>query len=589
MFDQVSLKPADTPPAGSVPAQPSAFAAFVAAMNSSARAMAGRPLGGASPAAAWLAWTDWALGWAQSPGSHFAAATAAWRQIARLGVVAATGAPAAQPGKSDRRFRDPAWGQPPFLLCAQAFLLAEEWVEETVNSTPGVGGHDRALVAFLARQMLDMVSPSNAPALNPEVIAATWASGGRNFVDGFARLRHDLRFLWDRRTARAKAGFLVGRDLATTPGDVVFRNELIELIQYRPRTEQVRPEPIVITPAWIMKYYILDLSPQNSLIGYLVDQGFTVFCISWRNPDRRHADISFDAYRAHGLSAALDVALDITGAARAHLAGYCLGGTLAAITAAAMARDHDDRLQSLTMLAAQIDFSEAGELSLFIDDQQLATLDAVMQTDGVLDGAQMADAFAMLGARDLIWSKAVRAYLLGQPVETNDLMAWNADSTRMPARMHSEYLHGLFHDNAFANGRWRVDGQPIQPYDITLPVFAVGTETDHVAPWRSAFKIHRLKDAEVTFVLTNGGHNAGIVSQPGHPGRRFKIGVRPRGGPPAEPAHWLAAAEPRDGSWWPAWAAWLGRESGDLVDPPPSGADLHPILGPAPGTYVLEP
>jgi polyhydroxyalkanoate synthase len=554
-----------------------------------ARAWTATALGGASPLAAYLAWSDWALSFAAAPAAQAAAAVDALVDAGKLAQTVLTGAPAIAPEPSDRRFSDPAWSQPPFNLYAQAFLMAQHWVDKTIQATPGVDAHHRALTAFLARQIMDMASPANAPALNPEVIARTLETRGANLADGIARLTADLARWGERRTGLRDSGLEIGRDLAATPGAVVARTDLMELIQFQPRTEKVHATPVLITPAWIMKYYILDLSAHNSMIGWLVDQGFTVFCISWRNPDASFAETGFDAYRTQGLLTALDAVSAITGAPSAHIVGYCLGGTLAAITAAAMARDGDARLASLTLLAAQIDFSEAGELSLFIDDQQLATLDAVMAMNGVLDGAQMADAFALLGARDLIWSKAVRAYLLGEAPKTTDLMAWNSDATRMPARMHSEYLHGLFQHNAFANGRWRVGGQPVQPADIEAPVFAVGTETDHVAPWRSVFKVHRLKDAPVTFVLTAGGHNAGIVSEPGHRNRHYQIGVRAAGAAALDPDAWLACAKSVDGSWWPAWADWLARHSGALKSPPPLGAADYPVLALAPGAYVLEP
>jgi polyhydroxyalkanoate synthase len=553
------------------------------------RAWTATAWGGASPLAAYLAWSDWALSFSAAPAAQAAAAFDALNDASKLARTVVTGAPAIAPEPTDRRFCDPAWSQLPFSLYAQAFLMAEHWVDKIIQATPGVDAHHRALTAFLARQFMDMASPANAPALNPEVIARTIATRGANLADGMARFTADLARWGDRRIGLRDSGLQIGRDLAATPGAVIARTDLMELIQYRPRTATAHATPVLIAPAWIMKYYILDLSAHNSLIGWLVDQGFTVFCISWRNPDASFAETGFDAYRTQGLLAALDAVTTITSAQSAHIVGYCLGGTLAAIAAAAMARDGDARLASLTLLAAQIDFTEAGELSLFIDDQQLATLDTVMAMNGVLDGAQMADAFALLGARDLIWSKAVRAYLLGEAPKTTDLIAWNSDTTRMPARMHSEYLHGLFQHNAFANGHWRVDGQPVQPADIQAPVFAVGTQTDHVAPWRSVFKIHRLKDAEIAFVLTAGGHNAGIISEPGHRNRHFQIGVRAAGAPAVEPDAWLAAAAQVEGSWWPAWADWLARHSAPPKSPPPLGAAHYPPLEPAPGAYVLEP
>jgi polyhydroxyalkanoate synthase len=326
------------------------------------------------------------------------------------------------------------------------------------------------------------------------------------------------------------------------------------------------------------------------MIRWLVDQGFTVFCISWRNPGPDLRDTTFDDYRVLGLQAALAVALAMTGAERLHLAGYCLGGTLSAIAAAAMARDGDDRIASLTLLAAQTDFSEAGGLSLFIDEQQLPPLEAMMAETGYLDGGQMAGAFALLADRDLIWSRAVRTYLLGESPANSDLMAWNRDTTRMPARMHAEYLRQMFLENRLATGHCLVDGRPVSVGDIHRPIFAVGTETDHVAPWRSVFKIHLLDDADVTFVLTAGGHNAGIVSEPGHPRRHYQIAERTAGAPYVDPEAWQASVPRREGSWWPEWAEWLAARSSAAIPAGTLGdaAPGPPPLSAAPGFYVLE-
>ncbi len=368
----------------------------------------------------------------------------------------------------------------------------------------------------------------------------------------------------------------------------MFRNELIELIQYAPTTPEVRREPMLIIPAWIMKYYILDLSPGNSLMRYLVAQGHTVFAISWRNPGSEFRDATLDDYRAKGLMAALDAVSDICGDVKTHACGYCLGGTLLAIAAAAMARDGDNRLASLTLFCAQTDFAEAGELQLFITEDQLAFLDDVLRAQGYLDGRQMAGAFRLLRSNDLVWSRLIKTYLLGDRDEPNDLMAWNADGTRMPARMHSEYLHRLFLDNELALGRFQVGGKPIAISDVRAPVFVVGTQSDHIAPWRSVYKIHLLNDSDLTFVLTSGGHNVGVVSEPGRANRHFFIGHRASGALYLGPDDWLAQAERREGSWWPAWAEWLDAQSGARAAPPKMGSQRYPAIDDAPGLYVLE-
>lgn len=531
-----------------------------------------------------LAYLDWALQLANSPGRRLQLAQRAGRQWARLLSPAHWTAPV--PG--DRRFSDPAWLHPPFNVLSQAFLLAEEWWREATFGPPGVAKSHGDVVAFAARQILDVFSPSNFVATNPEVLAAAVNGFGSNFVKGMQNYLADLRQIAAGRPVDDAGGFVVGKDVAVTPGKVVLRNELIELIQYEPATEQVRPEPILIVPAWIMKYYILDLSPGNSLIRYLVSQGFTVFCISWRNPTASMRNVGFDNYRRLGVMAAIDAIGAICGKVKVHACGYCLGGTLLSIAAAAMGRDGDERLATMSLLAAQTDFHEAGELQLFTDESQLALLDDVMWRQGYLDSSQMAGAFQMLRSNDLIWSRVIKTYLLGERRPPNDLMSWNADATRMPYRMHSEYLHRMFLHNDLAEGRFRVEGRPIAISAIRPPIFAVGTEADHVAPWRSVYKIHLLTEGDITFVLTSGGHNAGIVSEPGHPHRHYRIEHRPAHGGFAAPEDWVDKATRRDGSWWVEWVTWLNARSGEPVAPPPMAAPGkgYPALADAPGSYV---
>lgn len=541
--------------------------------------------GGQSPSTVSLAFKDWAAHATNAPFETMVLGRTALEQWLRFARTAMGREKPIAPQPDDHRFADPAWQQHPYDLLVQAVLLGEEWWDSVARSPGGVSRPNERIVAFTVRQWLDMLSPSNVPWLNPEVIEATRATGGRNFLDGLTNFLHDLTAA---QTGVADSGFTVGGNIAVTPGKVVFRNELIELIQYAPTTAKVGPEPVLIVSAWIMKYYILDLSPNNSLVRWLVAQGHTVFMISWRNPGADMRDTSLDDYRAKGVMAAIDAVQAICGKAKIHASGYCLGGTLLSIAAATMARDNDDRLASLSLFAAQTDFTEAGELQLFITEDQLNFLNDIMQTQGYLDSWQMGGAFQMLQSNDLVWSRAVRTYLLGEHEAPFDLMAWNADGTRMPARMHIEYLRSLFLDNDLAEGRFQVAGRPLALDDIKLPMFIVGTERDHIAPWHSVYKLHLLNCGELTFVLTSGGHNAGIVSEPGHPHRHFRIRVRDAGGHTLGPDEWQRDAAPQDGSWWPEWSAWLDRRSGPRVDPPPMGAPGFMPLCNAPGTYVLE-
>ena len=589
--------------AGTPPPDPSflrdsyAATAFAETLDRSLNAAIARYTGGLSPMAQVAAYWDWASHLAFSPGKQLRLSEKAAKKSLRLVNYAMRRAfkldgtePCIEPLPQDHRFDDPAWRLPPFDVIYQSFLLAQQW---WFNATTGVRGvtrqHER-VVAFGARQWLDMVSPANYPPTNPEVLARTLRSGGANLVRGVGNFIED----WDRGIGGKRPvgveNFVVGRNVAVTPGKVVFRNRLIELIQYAPATAAVRPEPVLIVPAWIEKYYILDLSPANSLVKYLTGEGYTVFMISWRNPGPEDRDTTFDDYRKLGAMAALDAVTTIVPGQRVHACGYCIGGTLLAITAATMARDGDDRLATMTYLAAQTDFTEAGELMLFIDESQLSFLEDVMWEQGFLDSRQMAGAFQLLRSSDLVWSRVMREYLMGERAPMTDLMAWNADPTRMPFRMHAEYLRKLFLQNDLAEGRFTVEGRPIALKDMNRPLFAVGTERDHVAPWPSVYKFHLLTDVEVTFVLTSGGHNAGIVSEPGHPGRRYRVATKSSDATYVDPGVWVAETPVHAGSWWPEWSRWLGAHSGAPGPLPSTGAPKsgYAPLGDAPGTYVRE-
>lgn len=553
--------------------------------------------GGVSPTSLALAFFDWSIHLAAAPGKRMELVDKALRKTARLSTyLAATTAdsatpPCIEPLPEDHRFLAEGWQKQPYAAFAQAFLLNQQWWHNVTREVPGVSPHHEEVVSFTARQLLDMFSPSNNPLANPEVIGKTIEAGGGNFVEGFRNWLEDLGRLATGRPTVGAEDFLPGRNVAVTPGKVVYRNRLIELIQYAPTTDTALAEPVLIVPAWIMKYYILDLSPGNSLVRYLVSRGHTVFCISWRNPTAQDRELTLDDYRRTGVMAALDAVGAILPERKIHAAGYCLGGTLLSIAAAAMARAGDDRLASMTLLAAQTDFTEPGELALFIDHSQLHFLDSMMWNRGYLSADQMAGAFQLLRSNDLIWSQLVRNYLMGERTPMFDLMAWNADSTRMPYRMHAEYLQRLYLDNELAAGRLQVDGRPAALQNIRAPLFVVGAERDHVAPWRSVYKIHQFADTDVTFLLASGGHNAGIVSEPGRNGRHYRIASKRAADPYVGPDEWAAAAASGSGSWWPAWTQWLAEHSApDRVPPPGLGvADKsYPAIEDAPGSYVFQ-
>jgi polyhydroxyalkanoate synthase len=572
-----------------------ASTALAEIIDRAAHAATARFTAGLSPMAIAGAYMDWAAHLATAPGKQLQLVQKGFRKAVRLGNYAIRAASGAQgerciePLPQDKRFDAQAWQVWPYNLVHQAFLLNQQWWHNAMTGVRGVSARHEKIAEFGTRQLLDMFSPSNFAPTNPVVMERAAATAGLNFAQGAQNLLED----WERAVgARKPAGaesFRPGREVAATPGKVVLRNRLIELIQYSPATAKVHPEPILVVPAWIMKYYILDLSPANSLVRHLVAKGHTVFMISWKNPGPDDRDLSMDDYRKLGVMAALDAVAAIAPGPKVHAVGYCIGGTLLSIAAAAMARDGDKRLASATLLAAQTDFTEAGELMLFVNESQLAFIEDTMWEQGFLDTGQMSGAFQLLRSSDLVWSRIVNEYLMGERAPMTGLTAWNADATRMPYTMHSEYLRHLFLENDLADGRYAVDGKPVALSDIRVPLFVVGTERDHVSPWRSVYKIHSLTDTEVTFLLASGGHNAGIVSPPGREGAHYRVASRRATDVYRDPESWIAAVQAREGSWWPAWTAWLARHSGKPVKPPGLGAARRglPPSCDAPGVYVL--
>lgn len=540
------------------------------------------------------AWADWYWHLAAAPGKQMELASKAQRKAARFALYAAQCAqggtePCILPLPQDRRFVDPGWQQFPFNLIHQSFLLTQQWIWNATNHVTGVSRHHERMVTFTARQMLDMVSPTNYLWTNPEVLARTAETGGSNLVEGVGQWWQDVLSMAAGRPQADGVKFRPGQEVAVTPGKVVLRNDLIELIQYAPATSKVYAEPVLIVPSPILKYYILDLSPHNSLVKYLVEHGHTVFMLSWRNPDVRDRELGVDHYLRLGIRAAVDAAGAICGGCKLHAVGYCLGGTFLATLAASMAGAGNEPFASLTLLAAEVDFTEAGELSIFIDDSQLAYLEDLTWEQGYLDGKQMSGAFTLLNSNDLIWSRVVRQYLMAEPQKHTDLSSWNVDITRLPHRMHTEYLRNLYLNNDLASGRLRYDGRAVALADIRAPIFLVGTERDHVAPWKSVYMLNLYADADITFCLTSGGHNVGIVNPPTDDGppRHYRIATKREDDRYIDPDQWYSRNEPHGGSWWPAWQAWLAERSDGQGAPPKMGNTDYLPIGNAPGTYVL--
>ena len=551
--------------------------------------------GGLSPVSLGLALADWAWHLGVSPGKQMDLAARAV-QLAQ-DTLQGNDRPPAGAEDDDPRFRHPDWAAWPFNVMRAGFRNAETWWREAAH-LPGMTRHHAEMTDFFARQALGFMTPANWLPTNPVVLHANAEALGAPLLRGWANFVEDLSTRPAvASAAQREAQFKVGRDVAATPGKVVMRNRLVELIRYDAQTKTVHPEPVFIVPSWIMKYYILDLSPHNSMVRYLVEQGHTVYMLSWLNPDAADHELTMDDYLRLGvLDALARIAALSPKPAPVHAVGYCLGGTLLSIAAAALGGEGvvpDAEalapLKTLTLLAAETDFSEPGELGLFIDESQVAYLREQMREKGYLTGGQMAGSFQFLHSRDLLWTRRMREYLMGEREQPSDLMAWNADTTRMPARMHNEYLTSLYLHNALASGSYRVGGRKgrvVSLGDLRRPMFVVGTTRDHVSPWRSVYKIHLQSPAEITFVLASGGHNAGIVAEPGHAHRSYQIGVRPARGAWVAPDEYARAAARHEGSWWPAWQQWLATHSSrqQAVRPLPRGA----ALGDAPGDYVLK-
>jgi polyhydroxyalkanoate synthase subunit PhaC len=596
--------PKSSPPSGSIPPAVLLSDADAKKLDEAVHAQMARTTLGLSPISLALACIDWAMHLAVSPGKQLQLAQRAMQLT--LDEMQRTSQPtddAASSTTEDARFADPTWQQWPYSTLKDSFKAGDRWWQEATQ-VDGMSPHRQHMVSFFARQWMDAMSPSNWPLTNPQVFTHGVETLGQSLLQGTHMFMRDFQQSALPANANpdglAPLPYAVGTDVAITPGKVVYRNHLIELIQYEPTTDKVAAEPVLIIPSPIMKFYILDLSQQNSMVRYLVAQGFTVFMISWRNPDADDRDLGMEDYLVGAVMQAMRQASAIAKTPSLHTMGYCLGGTFLAIVAALMGADgfaaHEatqnqdnqpplPQLASVTLLAAQTDFSESGELGIFIDDDQLRTLREQIARKGYLSGRQMAGTFQFLHSKDLVWSRNTQRYLMGVDETGSDLMSWNSDTTRLPQRMHSEYLDTLFLRDDLTEGHYKVAGIPIALKNLKMPLMVVGTVRDHVSPWRSVYKIHLYTDTDTSFILAAGGHNAGIISEPGHPRRSYQMDHVSAGADWVDADAWISRAPRYDGSWWEAWSQWLHERSTSQVTA--RKINQAHVLCDAPGEYVM--
>ena len=493
--------------------------------------------------------------------------------------------PVATPDPKDARFKDPEWSDNPvFDFLKQAYLITSRWAEKLVEEAEGLDEHTRHKAEFYVKQLAGALSPSNFLATNPELIRTTIKENGANLVRGMKMLAEDI----ERGKGELKLRqsdperFEVGVNTANTPGKVIFRNDLIELIKYAPSTEEVLRRPLLIVPPWINKFYVLDLNPEKSFIRWAVAQGLTVFVISWVNPDARHAMKSFSDYMREGVFAALDAVEEATAERKVTTIGYCVGGTLLAVALAYMAATGDDRVESATFLTTQVDFTHAGDLKVFVDEEQVKALEEGMQQRGYLEGSRMANAFNMLRPNDLIWPYVINNYIKGQAPFPFDLLYWNSDSTRMPAANHSFYLRNCYLENRLTKGEMILDNVKLDLKKVTIPIFNLAAKEDHIAPALSVFEGSKFFGGPVDYVVAGSGHIAGVVNPAGKPKYQFWTGGRPEG----DYKDWLTKARENPGSWWPYWFSWIERQAPERVPArEPGGGKLKPLCD-APGEYV---
>jgi polyhydroxyalkanoate synthase len=496
--------------------------------------------------------------------------------------------PVVEPEPGDNRFKDPDWEKNPYFdFWKQAYLILTRWLDEVLENAEGLDERTRQRAAFYIKQLASALSPSNFPFTNPEVLRETLASSGKNLVQGMANLAHDIEGssgdLVNISQTDVKA-FEVGRNVATAPGKVIFQNELVQLIQYSPSTDTVHERPLLIVPPWINKFYILDLTAPKSFIRYMVGKGFTVFVVSWVNPDQRFAHKTFEDYMTEGLLAATDAVKRETGTDKVNVIGYCVGGTLLGTTLAYLAARGEEPFSSATFFAAQVDFTKAGDLMLFIDDTQLKALEEMMAERGYLDGSRMATVFNLLRPKDLIWPYIVNNYMLGKKPFPFDLLYWNQDSTRMTPANHNFYLREFYHENKLARGQMTIGGIKLDLAKVKLPIYELCAKEDHIAPAKSVFIGSRLFGGPVTYVVAGSGHIAGVINPPGE---KMKYQYWTNDKKTATLEAWFESAKEHPGSWWPHYAEWLAQHSGDKVPAPKPGARLG-VIEDAPGSYVKQ-
>lgn len=495
--------------------------------------------------------------------------------------------PVAAPSRSDKRFRDPDWQENiVFDLMKQSYLLTSKWLTDRIRNAEDIDRHTREKADFYVRQMANAVSPSNFLFTNPEILRTTLATNGENLVSGMEHLLEDIErghgHIQIQQTDMS--AFRLGENVATTPGKVVYQNDLMQLIQYEPTTEKVHKRPLVIFPPWINKYYILDLTPDKSLVKWCLDKGYTVFVASWVNPDARLALKTFEDYMFEGVYAALDAVEKATGEKEVNAVGYCIGGTLLASSLAHMAARKDTRIKSATFLVTQVDFTEAGELKVFIDEEQIADIERQMhEKGGYLKGSTMASTFNMLRSNDLIWNYVVNNYMLGREPMPFDILFWNSDATRLPSAMHVFYLRECYLENKLAEGRMVLGGEELHLGDVKVPVYLQSSREDHISPYNSVYKATRLFGGPVRFICAGSGHIAGVIDPPSS----GKYNHWTNENLPATPDEWFAGATDHKGSWWPDWENWLSAKSGEMVPARKPGSGKLKVLEDAPGSYVL--